>query len=923
MTAAATPHTLRHGLTTTAGHLRRILNITPATLLLLFILLLTTRSALAQQQTQPLVPPSVSLSEPAQRAIDAHWLTDEERAHLRVFHGIWRDNDLITPQLRAAVAVNAWLLDDPVLNDPAVPIELRAQALLRKGHMQELLTLLADSTSVHAARLRAQAHESLGQYDAAALTLAAPIQHLAIEPTDDPAQLTEAVRAMLVRSRLQGQPARDFHTMMNLLAQVHQQLDRLYWPALLTEAQLLYDKHDLRQASSALHEVLQLNPRCADAWYLLGRIAIQTFDFQGSSRAADHLRQLNPQHPLADLLTIEALLILDDPESALTVINPLLDRLPQLRQGHAFRAAALALLYDQQAMTDALANYDQLSPNSAHAWHIVGRHLSLNRQYEAAAELLEEAIRRQPALPHPQIELGLLYLQSGHDARARDILKRVTQLDPFNKRAANSLFLLEELAEYQQLETDHFIVRYKPGIDQVMVRMMPQQLEHIHRAVTERFQFEPDRKTIIELMPDHQRFAVRITGMPFIHTIAACTGPVIAMEVPREGRRGQHTGLYDWPRVLQHEYAHTVTLAQTRNRIPHWLTEAAAVEMERAPIDYNTARLLARSLLEDTLFDLDQINLGFVRPRTPLDRPKAYAQGHWMLQYMNERFGESAVIRLFDQYFAGQREQQAIPNALGISREEFFHDFLLWAHRQVRLWGLAEKPTINQLLHQHQENDPHLIDVHRQARVRHLQSIADSIAQQIGQPGDAKPIHADDWPPLHLPPADITDEMLEAWLDRYPDHADLLELQLRRKLSQGLPEDQLIPLLERYAQARPVDPFPHQQLARLYLASDTPVRAIPHLEWLDAREDKSPTFAVHLAHLYRAAGDLDAALAKATRALHIDPYHAANHELAAAIALQTRQYDIAHMHIQALTILEPHHPQHQRRLQAVQNLLNN
>ena len=67
------------------------------------------------------------------------------------------------------------------------------------------------------------------------------------------------------------------------------------------------------------------------------------------------------------------------------------------------------------------------------------------------------------------------------------------------------------------------------------------------------------------------------------------------MEVPREGRKSEHLGLFLWPRVLQHEYTHTITLAQTGNRIPHWLTEAAAVSMEQAPRDYDDCMTLAES----------------------------------------------------------------------------------------------------------------------------------------------------------------------------------------------------------------------------------------------------------------------------------------------------------------------------------------
>lgn len=876
-----------------------------------------------QQQQRPLVPPSATLGEAARRAIDAPWLTEQERSELRVFHGVWDEGDLTTPTLRAMVALNAWQLDDEVFADPTLAAELRAEALARKGELREMLAMLAmleGVNSPHAARLRVEAMETLGVHDAAADAASGTIARLMNQRTDDAVELTEAVRAIMVRSRVLGQPARDFQSMMDLLARAHQQLDRLYWPARFAEAELLYEKHDISEAVKVLHETLDLHPRNADVWYMLGRIAVTTFDFAGANRAAGHLRQLNEAHPLADLLIAEARLTQDDPEATLEVIDPLIERLPQLREAYALRAAAKAILYDDAALAAALARYDELSPGSARAHYIVGKQLSFNRQYEAAADVLEEAIRRQPRWPAPQIELGLMELQSGRDANARHALQQVAELDPFNKRAANSLFLLEELADYKRIETEHFIVRYRPGVDEVMVRMMPPQLEAIHRRVTERFAFEPDRKTVIELMPDHQRFAVRITGLPFIHTIAACTGPVIAMEVPREGRRGQHSGLYDWPRVLQHEYTHTVTLAQTRNRIPHWLTEAAAVEMELSPRDYNTARMLARSFEEGTLFDLDEIKWAFVRPRQPNDRSKAYAQGHWMLEYMNERFGDSAVMRLFERYSAGEREQEAMVSALGVSREAFYEDFLLWAERQVRLWGLAETPTVRELMEQHRRTDPELIEATRQARQRHLQRIADAMAEQIGSIGEGDGIKASDWPPLRLPRVDITDELLSQWLERHPDHADLVELKVRRRLAEGEANEALIALLEQYAKLRPVDPFPHEQLARLHLASNQPQRAVPHLEELDAREEKSPVFAVRLAHLYRAAGDLDRALQKVTRALHIDPYRASHHELAAAIAVSARQIDVAEMHIEALTLLEPDQPQHQRRLEAVRRL---
>lgn len=875
-----------------------------------------------------MVPPAFTLNEAASSALSAAWLTDDERRAMRVFHGVWDERDLTTPALKAIVALNAWDFENESLRDESAPMEIRAAAKLLAGEFEEAIELTKSVRSLHALRLRAEAHEGLGQIKQADEVVGEAIKRMQQAKITDPAELTEGVRAMFIRARIQGQPARDFQSMIDLLARAHQELDRLHWPARLAEAELLLDKDQAQEGLTALFETLTLNPRCAEAWYLLGTVALDRFDFDGANTAAAALRRLTPKHPLADLLMIESRLTQDDPEGALEILDPLLKRWPKMRPALAFHAAAQALTYDEQKMRAALEQYDSLSPGSAQAYFVAGKHLSMNRQYETAAAVLEEAIRRQPEWPAPQIELGLMELQTGRDDRALSILQKVVKLDPFNKRATYSHFLLEELTKYAQIESDHFTVRYLPGQDQVMADMMLVELERIHKTVAGRFQFEPPQKTLIELHPNHPRFAVRITGMPFVHTIAACTGPVIALEVPREGPQSQHLGLFDWPRVIQHEYTHTITLAQTRNRIPHWLTEAAAVSMEPGLPEarsYETCKSLAEAYRGRTLFNLDEIKWAFVRPKRPNDRGLAYAQGYWMVQYMNERFGESALVRLLGHYYRGEREQQAMPGALGISREQFYRDFLVWAGEHVKSWGLAAEPTIEELTDELIEGDPDAALVLAASRQARLDVIVKRLTAQIGEPG-AKELTSDRWPPLVRPPLEISDEQLAKWIEQHPDHPDLAEMQLRRRMKNlgenvNATDAATIELLNRYSVLRPVDPYPHMKLAQIWLASDEPAKAIPHLEFLDIREEKSPVYALQLAKLYRQAGDLEKALAKATRALHINPYYAANRELAASIAMEAKKLEAARQHIFALTLLEPDRPQHTRRLEAVEKLI--
>ncbi|TVQ30450.1 MAG: hypothetical protein EA376_12985 [Phycisphaeraceae bacterium] len=875
------------------------------------VALLLPTSALAQPQSE--------LAPAVQRLLEAPYLSEEERADKRVFHGVWRPEDLENPARRAqaALIVGAW--DDPVFDNPDVAPEDRAEALLRRGELTDALDALSGVASIRAIRIRAEALDGLGRFEEADAALEPAIQRLLRDRIDDAEQLVEGVRCLAHRARLRGEPASHYRQMMGLLGRARDDLDRLHWPAMLAEARLLYDKDNRQEALQAVAGALALNPAIAEAWAIRGRIAVDGFNFRGAEVVAEHLRELEARlpgraehSPIADIILTSAWLRQNDPGLAEDQLEPTLDRYPHLREALAVRCAIEAVGYDFDAVERMLESFDELSPGSPLALFTVGKALAENRQYLEAADFLERASARQPNWPAPMIELGLLELQSGRDLRAARALRRVAELDPFNRRAANSLILIEELLTYDTVENDHFIVRFRPGPDRILAEEMLKPLEEIHRVVSDAFDHEPDRRTVLELMPDHEWFAVRIVGMPGIHTIAAATGPVIAMETPRIGPG--HSGVYDWIRVVRHEYAHTVTLSKTRNRIPHWFTEAAAVHLELAPRDYDTIRLLVGALENDALFDMRQINIAFVRPEKPTDRAQAYAQGHWMYEHIIERYGERAPLEMMDLYADGLREEAVIRSVLGVSREEFYEGFKPWAREQARSWGLLASPTIPELLIE----ESIATDEAREKAEAALEQLALEAGFAAGGVGRAGRFD------IELP--EPSREMVDHWLEARPDHADILELAVTLELRarEGDPDASMIPLLERYAQARPVDPMPHRLLARLRLrddATDARIGAIPHLEFLDAREQRSSTYAIELADIYSRAGDLENASRKARRATHIAPFNAANREQAARVALLKRDYAEALTHLEALTVIEPDRAIHTRRLERLRELM--
>jgi Flp pilus assembly protein TadD len=855
----------------------------------------TTKPATHEEspKVEPQKPPA--LADSVKSLLEQDYLSDAERRALKIKHGQWEDADLAEPALRARAALERGAFADASLDDEGANLLDRAEARQRRGEPEVALSLLKDDPSLRAARIRIESLLDLGKTEDAVAQVLPAAKRATDGSITDADELTEGVRVMMIGARLVGadQAGDEYRSMLSLLARARDDLDRLSWNATLAEAQLLYDKDNYAEMAQALETTLSLNPRCAEAWFLAGSVAAENFDFERAEAIGARLYELASPEPSVYAAVVRSMVRIKQGDEADPSLTPALAKFPHQRDLLAQWAASAARRFDFDETKRRLDAFEALSPKSPDAYLAVGKAMAAARQYDEAATYLRIAAERAPKWPAPIIELGLSELQAGRDEASLKALEKAAEIDSFNIRAANSLTLLRELAKYVSVESDHFIVRCKPGVDQILTVEMLPKLEQIFDRVTGNgpggIDHKPKGKTVVEVYPDHRWFGVRITGMPALHTIAAATGPVIAMEAPREGPG--HFGAYNWARVVQHEYTHTVTLSRTKNRLPHWFTEASAVYLEDAPRDTVTVELLANAYKNDALFDFDTINLMFVRPNKPTDRAQAYAQGHWMYEFIIEHFGMTKPLELMDLYATGVREEPAFEKILGVTRAEFMSQFKEWAHDQLVSWGMLSTP-----------GDP-------------------DIKQLMAQ--DSKSDDKDDNSPSL--PKDATDEMIAKWLAAYPSDPFVLQAAIKSRITKqkGKATVDDIELLERYAAARPMDVLPHKLLASLYLsgaAADKgrgPTAAIEHLEYLDAREQHSAGYAIELSRQYAAAGDLDKAAAKAERATQISPYDAATREFAATIALRRNDDATAERHIRALIAIEPDRPLHKIRLEAL------
>jgi len=483
------------------------------------------------------------------------------------------------------------------------------------------------------------------------------------------------------------------HALQEMLQTAYGIVDRTYWPARIVAGDLLRERFNNSEHDGSVSDyeaALRINKNLPEAFVGLGEVALTNWGFEEIESRAEQALAVNPNFAPAIHLLGRKLILERRYVQAIETVERALAVNPRDITALAINAGASACLFDQATVDATLARIAEINPRCAEAYHILGDSVGGIRQYEASERAYLRAIEFEPTDANARTELGMMYMQWGIEDKARDALDAAWVLDPYNERTKFTLELLEQLDKFARFDTEHFIVAYDAARDPGLGEYVAGYLEDIYDEVTGDYDTELPEKTIIELFPTHRAFGVRITGKPWIHTVGACTGRVIAMETPRESI--DLMGPYNLAHVLKHEFTHTVTLAATKNRIPHWFTEGLAVYQEDTPRNFDWAQLLADAGRQDQLFTLASIDWGFMRPKRPTDRPMAYAQSEWMVEYIVARWSYDVIGRMLTRYRNGEKQPEVIQAELGISIETFDRDFRAWAKEQIRSWGFDLEP---------------------------------------------------------------------------------------------------------------------------------------------------------------------------------------------------------------------------------------
>ena len=93
-----------------------------------------------------------------------------------------------------------------------------------------------------------------------------------------------------------------------------------------------------------------------------------------------------------------------------------------------------------------------------------------------------------------------MYMRLGDEVEAKKLLDESFEIDPFNVRVSNSLKVLEVLDGYTVLETEHFVLRFDRGQDDILARYAAKYLEdEVYPQLVKHFGYEPPGKSLFEI----------------------------------------------------------------------------------------------------------------------------------------------------------------------------------------------------------------------------------------------------------------------------------------------------------------------------------------------------------------------------------------------------------------------------------------
>jgi cellulose synthase operon protein C len=497
----------------------------------------------------------------------------------------------------------------------------------------------------------------------------------------DPEELRLTGLAGLERARARH-ITDQFQTVLDDYFNASVKKDKRYWLGEYEAGRVFMDKHNKPSAFKAFERAMTINPLAAEVLVCKGQMAASGMEFKDAEKYVTLALKVNPRY-------VPALCLMADIHWFSGETEATLKKLAKAREVNPRDEAVLARLaacaFAQNKGDEVAALAKEAAKNNPKCYTFYSDLASLLEQRkfnDEAEKYYNIAIEMQPKFPEAQTGLAMLYMRTAKEAEARKTLENAYAADKFNVRTFNSLAVLDHLDKYESLKTEHFIIRFDKTNDTVLANFMAIYLEDIYKDLADQFDYRPKGPFQIQIFKKHEMFSGRVVAVPDLHTIGACTGPLVAMVSPRD--TSKVTQLFNWNRVIRHELVHVFNLQQTKGKVPHWFTEGLAVRYEGSNIPPSWHALLAEKVKANDLLDLDNILLGFIRPRSPLQWQQAYLQSLLYVEYLTKTHGEKSIGKMLSAFEDGLDTGAALEKACNVKKADFEKGYRAFLAERVK-----------------------------------------------------------------------------------------------------------------------------------------------------------------------------------------------------------------------------------------------
>ena len=443
--------------------------------------------------------------------------------------------------------------------------------------------------------------------------------------------------------------------------------------ALVGQGKLLTDAYNFREAPGLFVDALKINPNSADAHVGLAE-ARRYEPGDSSTEEVSKALAVNPNHVAALVMQARMDLEGDKPERAADSIKRALAVNPNSAPALGV-AASIAYLRDDKTELDSLTRRAlAVNPAAGELFETLAHFAVNNRRYAEAVEFLKRAVELSPRLWTARTELGIELLRVGREGDGKAELERAFTGFPFNPWAKNSLDLLDSMHDYRDTVHGNFLIKCDPKESDALSGYASDLLEEAHKKLTAKYKFTPRSPITVELFNNHEDFAVRSLGLPGLGALGVCFGQVIAMDSPS----AREAGHFNWGSALWHEFTHVITLQSSGYRTPRWFSEGLSVYEERRARpgwgdNWSLDKL--KAITDGRFVKLADMEAAFTRPKTPDGVPLAYFQASLICDFIDERFGFDAILRILSLYKEGQKTPEVFEHALSMKLDDFDKQF--------------------------------------------------------------------------------------------------------------------------------------------------------------------------------------------------------------------------------------------------------